>query len=157
MKFDKYLRTILEQAGHEAQQDGSTTIEAQHLLLAIAARTETSESRLLSSAGLDPGGLRQALDREYEHSLAAAGVSLQAFALPRPSSAPEAARHLGASVRYALERGLAGVRTNPQPAHLLLGILQAEVGTVPRALGLQDIDRTALVRRIEQTLSGEQR
>ncbi|MEO8179084.1 MAG: Clp protease N-terminal domain-containing protein [Deltaproteobacteria bacterium] len=156
MKFDKYLRTILEQAGHEAERDGSSTIEAQHLLLAIAGRTETSESRLLSSVGLDPGGIREALDREFEHSLAAAGVSLEAFHLPRPPSAPEAARQLGASVRYALERGLAGVRKSPQPAHLLLGILQAELGTVPRALGLKGLDRAGLVGRIQQTLRVEQ-
>jgi D-alanyl-D-alanine carboxypeptidase len=155
MKFDKYLRTILEQAGHQAQQDGSSTIEAQHLLLAMAAQTETSEARALSSVGLDQRGLRDALDRELERSLGAAGVSLEASDLARPKSSPEAARQLGASVRYALERGMAAVRKNPQPAHLLLGILQAEVGTVPRALSLKGVDRSELVGRIRQTLSAE--
>ena len=155
MKFDKYLRTILEQAGHEAQQDGSSTIESQHLLLAMAARTETSEARVLSSVGLDPRGLRDALDREFERSLGAAGVSLEGFDLSRHKSSSEAAKHLGASVRYALERGMAAVRRNPQPAHLLLGILQAELGTVPRALSLKGVDRSALVGRVRQTLGAE--
>jgi D-alanyl-D-alanine carboxypeptidase len=50
---------------------------------------------------------------------------------------------------------MAAVRRNPQPAHLLLGILQAEVGTVPRALSLKGVDRSELVGRIRQTLSVE--
>jgi hypothetical protein len=35
--FDRYLKTMLDQAGTKARLDSSTTVEAQHLLLAIAA------------------------------------------------------------------------------------------------------------------------
>jgi D-alanyl-D-alanine carboxypeptidase len=156
-EFSKYVRRVLDQAGREAQSDRSTTIEAQHVLLAIAAQPETAAARVLSSVGLDPRALREALDREIEHSLSAAGVSLDAFHLPRPSSALEPATNLGASVKHALERGVKGIRKGRdlRPVHLLLGILLAELGTVPRALALAGIDRADLVTRVRQSLTEE--
>jgi ATP-dependent Clp protease ATP-binding subunit ClpA len=152
MAFGKYVRAIIEQAAQEAQADRSATIEAQHVLLAIAARRETAEAELLSSVGLDPRGLREALDRELAQSLSAAGVAIAEFALPLASSASAREPRLGASVRHALERGVEGVRRQPRPAHLLLGVLQAQVGTVPRALTLAGIDRADLLARVQQTL-----
>jgi hypothetical protein len=35
---------------------------------------------------------------------------------------------------------------------VLLGILQADVGTVPRALALAGFDRAALIARVRQSL-----
>jgi len=152
--FSKYVRSTLEQAGREAQLDRVTTIEAQHVLLAIAAQAELPAALVLSSVGLDRRGVREALDRELEHSLSAAGVSLNAFDLPRPLSSPEPAKQLGASVKHALERGVTGVKGKDlRPAHLLLGILLAEVGTVPRALSLAGIERADLILRVRQTLA----
>jgi ATP-dependent Clp protease ATP-binding subunit ClpA len=153
-QFGKYVRTIVDQAGREAQTDRSTTIEAQHVLLAIAAQPETSAGQILASVGLDHRSLREAFDREFEHSLGAVGVAVRTRDLPQPSGAPPPAGKLGPSVRQALERGVAGVRKDPRPAHLLLGILRAEIGTVPRALALAGVDRTHLLLRVEQALSG---
>lgn len=152
-EFRKYVRAIIEHAGREAQLDHSKTIEAQHVLLAIADQPETIAGRILSSVGLDHRSLREAFDREFEHSLGAAGVSVRALDLPQPSSAPEPASSLGASVRQALARGVAGVRKSPRPTHLLRGILSAEIGTVPRALTLAGVDRAGLLLRVEQALS----
>jgi D-alanyl-D-alanine carboxypeptidase len=149
--FDQYLRAILQQAGREAHAEGSTTIEAQHILLAMAGRSDTEVGRLLVSLGLDPTALRAALAREFERALRDAGVSLDA-ALPRQGEAAVPAGHLGASVRLVLERGLDGVRHAPRPEHLLLGVLLAEVGTVPRALALAGFDRAALLARVRQAL-----
>jgi Clp amino terminal domain, pathogenicity island component len=39
-----------------------------------------------------------------------------------------------------------------RPGHLLLGILQAEVGTVPRVLALAGVDRTELIERVRSEL-----
>jgi hypothetical protein len=64
---------------------------------------------------------------------------------------------LGTSVRHALERDLEGVRTAPQPAHVLLGVLRAEVGIVPRALALAGFDRSDLLARVRQSLAAEWR
>ena len=155
--FGRYVQTILDRGRREAREEGSATIEAQHLLLAIAAEREAATHQALASVGLDRRAIRDALDREFEHSLGAAGVSLADFDLPRPSVTPELPRHLGASVRRAIERGVASAahRKDLQPAHLLLGILQAEVGTVPRALALAGVDRADLMARVQQKLTNE--
>jgi ATP-dependent Clp protease ATP-binding subunit ClpA len=155
--FTKYVRTTLAQAGREAQLDRASRIEAQHVLLAISAQADTQAARILNSVGLDRRALRDALEREYAHSLRVAGVSLEAFALPRREVTEETGgdapvTDLGTSVRSALERGVCGVRRNPRPEHLLLGILGAEHGTVPRALALAGIDRGVLLERVQHTL-----
>ncbi|MEU0480867.1 Clp protease N-terminal domain-containing protein [Streptosporangium sp. NPDC006013] len=153
--IDHYINTIIDQGAHEAHTDGSATIEAHHLLLAIAAERETTTHQVLTSVGLHHRAIRDALNREFEHSLSAAGVSRAAFDLPQPSSAPQRPSQLGASVKLALERGFASVarKKDLQPAHLLLGILQAEVGTVPRALALAGIDQADLKARVLRTLT----
>lgn len=151
--FTEYVRAIIEQAEREAQADHSTTIEARHVLLAIAAQPETTPGQVLREAGLDREALRAALDRELEHGLSAAGVAFAASELPASRSAAPRATELGASVRHAMERGVAGVRKDPRPAHLLLGILQAQVGTVPRALALAGIDREGLLARVQEALA----
>jgi D-alanyl-D-alanine carboxypeptidase len=150
------IQALIHQAGREAQQDGSAAIEAQHLLLALAAGQDAITHQVLTAAGLDRRTIRDALDREFTHSLSAVGVSLAAFGLPRPDSAAKRPTQLGASARLALERGsTSGPRTRDQwPAHLLLGILRAEVGTVPRALALAGIDWAGLAERVRQALAG---
>ena len=152
--FDKYLRTLLSRAETEARQDGSATVEAQHMLLAIAAEPDSPPGRVLAAAGLGHAAIRAALHREFEHSLAAAGVSVSAFRVAPASPDPRRTPHPGASVQLALDRGIkAAAGQDPQPAHLLLGILRAEVGTVPRALTLAGADRGELIARVLGTLT----
>ncbi|GAA3779837.1 hypothetical protein GCM10022225_80100 [Plantactinospora mayteni] len=152
--FDRYLKDVLDRAGQEARLDGSTTVEAHHLLLAIAADPASSAGGALASAGLGRAAIREALDREYAHSLSMVGVSASAFDAAAATPDPDRRPHPGASVRLTLERALqATAGTQPQPLHLLVAILQADVGTVPRALALAGVDRTDLVARI-QTMTG---
>jgi len=162
--IDRYINTIIERARSEAHEDGSAAVEAHHLLLAIAADgagdpaedpTDAAAglgdpAEILAGAGLDRQAVREALDREFEHSLSAAGVSLAAFGLPRPRATGKPPTQLAASAKLALERGFAsaGRKKDLRPAHLLLGILRAEVGTVPRALALAGVDRAELVARL---------
>jgi ATP-dependent Clp protease ATP-binding subunit ClpA len=153
--FTRYVRTIVEAAGREAQAECSGTIEAQHVLLAIAAREETRAGQFLSAVGLAPESLRSLLDRELERSLNTAGTSLGNFNLQRRRSTAAPMPRLGTSVRQALERGVSSIRKGPKPAHLLLGILQAEIGTVPRALELAGYDRAALLARAQKELAEE--
>jgi len=155
MNFDQYLRALLEQAGREAREDGSATIEAQHLLLAMASQSETEPGPWLRAVGLDHRALRAALDQEFEHGLRAAGVSLEASQRPRATGASPPPGALGSSVQQALERGLQGLETTPRPRHLLLGILLAELGSVPRALTLAGFDRGDLLGQVRQTLAAE--
>lgn len=155
--FDRYLQAIIEKGAYEAHQDGSATIEAHHLLLVIAAEREPATRQVLGPAGLDRQAIRDALDREFEQSLGAAGVSVAAFDLPRPASAPKPPTRLGASAKLALERGFAsgGRKRDLRPGHVLLGILEARVGTVPRALALTGVDQGDLITRLRQTLTSE--
>jgi D-alanyl-D-alanine carboxypeptidase len=155
MKFDAFLKAVLDEAGREARQDRSSTVEAQHLLLALAASAEPTTHRILALVGLDHAAIRAALDGEFERSLRAAGVSLGASGIPRPSQSREGSPALGSSVRLALERGVGAARTAPQPLHLLLGIVQARVGTVPRVLDLAGADLEDLVTRIRESVSTE--
>jgi ATP-dependent Clp protease ATP-binding subunit ClpA len=154
--FGKYIHAIIQQGRDEARKDGSAAVEAQHLLLAIAIEQEATTHQVLTSAGLDLRAIRDALDREFERSLSAVGVSAAAFDLPMPSSAPERPQRLGASARLAIERGFtsAARKKDLQPVNLLIGILQAEVGTVPRALSLAGTDRAGLAERARQALAG---
>jgi D-alanyl-D-alanine carboxypeptidase len=157
--FGTYVGTIIEQAGHHASKDGSATIEAHHLLLAVAAQEETTAHQALTSVGLDQQAIHDALDREFEASLRAAGVARGAFDLSQPTSDPNPSARIGASAKLALERGVAAAarRKDLQPAHLLLGILEAHLGTVPRALALAGIDRADLTARVRQALTNNGR
>lgn len=156
--FETYFHTIIMRAEEEAREDRSATIEAQHLLMAIAAEQEPTTQQTLASAGLDHRSVRDALDREFEHSLSTVGVSRAAYDLPRPSKAPGHPK-MGASAKLALERGMSSIarKQDPQPAHLLLGILQAKAGTVPRALALAGVDQAELAARVRHTLTDSRR
>jgi ATP-dependent Clp protease ATP-binding subunit ClpA len=155
--IDSYLRAILVRAEHEARADGSATVEARHLLLAVAGEPEADTRRILDSVGLDEQTIRAALEREFEHSLNAVGVSgTSSYDLPPPSRLP-AHPGMGTSAKLALERGFASVsrKKDLRPAHVLLGILSAPVGTVPRALTLAGVDRDDLTARVRRTLTTE--
>jgi non-ribosomal peptide synthetase component F len=64
---------------------------------------------------------------------------------------------IGASAKLALERGVAVAarKKDLQSAHLLLGILEAGAGTVPRALALAGIDQADLAARVRQAITNE--
>lgn len=154
--FHKYLESTFERAAKEAEADFSRTIDARHILLALAADQETTAGRYLTSVGLDHGAVRTALEREFDQSLKLVGTqrpesSLQA---DERDTAARASAHLnlGLSVQQALKRGLRGLKVNPTPAHVLLGILRAEVGTVPHALSLAGYDRAELAARLENVI-----
>jgi ATP-dependent Clp protease ATP-binding subunit ClpA len=154
--FDKYLHAILVRGEFEAREDRSATIEAEHLLLAIAGEPESSTNEVLAGVGLDRQAIRDALDKEFEHSLSVAGVAREAFDFPRASVSLQRPK-MGASAKLALERGFGSIarKRDLRPAHLLLGIVEARVGTVPRALALAGVDRADLAGRVRRALDGE--
>jgi D-alanyl-D-alanine carboxypeptidase len=152
--FDTYLHAIIMRAVQEARDDGSKTVEAQHLLLAVAGEGESITREILASASLDLQAVRDALDREFEHSLSTVGVSSRTYDLPAPSKGPTHPK-IGASAKLAMDRAFSSVarKKDLRPAHMLLGLLRAEVGTVPRALALAGADRAELVTRAQQVLA----
>jgi len=148
------LRALVMRALDEAARRGAGTVEAEHLLLAIAAGTG-DVSATLAAEGLDYDAVDAALKAERAHSLTMAGVTpVDATAL---ESTPRRSRPTwGASVREAMNRAH---RRSTRDRHqrgrmaevdLLVGILQARLGTVPRALELVGMDREALIGRLQQ-------
>jgi ATP-dependent Clp protease ATP-binding subunit ClpA len=148
-RFTQDARQVVKAAETLARELGSPTIEAEHLLLALADREP-----VLADAGLDHDGLLAALEAERDRSLVAVGISAADFDLPtatvaRPRFAASSKRALERAVRAALARSdkrIAG-------GHILLGVLAAEAGTVPRALAVAGVDRVELRDRAAAGLS----
>jgi len=143
-RFTRDARTVVKAAETQARGLGSQTIEAEHLLLALASRTPPIAP--LHDAGLDHDGVLAALDAARERSLMAVGIAAGDFDLP-PAPVTRSPR-VGASARTALGRALkiSAARSDHRivAGHLLLGVLGAEAGTVPRALTAAEVDVDAL-------------
>jgi ATP-dependent Clp protease ATP-binding subunit ClpA len=144
-RFTKEAREVVERARDEALDTGSETIEAEHLLLALSRRGLPA----LRAIGLDHAACLEALEGEFARSLAVAGVTWDA---PIRSRATLTSPRFGASAKLALERALrAAVERGDRrlgARHVLLGVLRAELGTVPRALDGAGIDRAALAASV---------
>jgi len=156
-RFAKDARRLAAAAQQTARDLGSPAVEAEHLLMALTERPGTELAELLADAGLDRSGIHDALEAESERSLAAVGISAQAFDLPAPRAA-EAEPRWAASAKLAMERSLkiAVARKDHriESAHVLLGVLDASHGTVPRALEQAGVDREALGSRVAAALPG---
>lgn len=154
-RFVKDARVSVTRAQGEARDLGADSVGAEHLLLALAASDAGAATEALHSAGLDRDGVLDALRLERERSLAVVGV---ADALPPPG--PSAARGRGLpftpSAKLALERSLRAAMALDShritSGHVLLGVLRADVGTVPRALEAAGVDRVELVAAVEKAL-----
>lgn len=122
-------------------------------MLAVAGEQEPTTRQVLASVGLDYEAIRGMLDREFEQSLSAAGVTVTASDLPRSTIGLKDPKP-GASAKLAMKRGFSSVagKKDLRPAHLLLGILRARNGTVPRAFALAGVDRADLEERVVQAL-----
>jgi ATP-dependent Clp protease ATP-binding subunit ClpA len=154
VRLADHARAIVRQAEQEAEEAGSPVIEAEHLLLAMTGEHGTEARDVLASAGLDRDGILAALDREFRQSLAAAGVTLPAGGLPRRSRGPERRTRFAASGKLVMKRALqaASAQRQIRPGHLLLGVLAAQAGTVPRALTLAGVDQGDLAARTRRAL-----
>jgi ATP-dependent Clp protease ATP-binding subunit ClpA len=159
-RFDRRSGAMVVQAREEARLQGAAKLEAEHLLLALSRRTDLDAGRILAQAGLDHDGLLRALDAERERSLEAAGITSHSVGLlERPLPATGQPRW-GASAKRALERAMSITQARGdrdlRPTHILLGVLRAEEGTVPRALAAAGVDAVTLAESAEATL-GESR
>ncbi len=156
-RFADYARAIVRDAEEEARAAGSPSLEAEHLLLALAAARGSDAGQVLASAGLDHTAIQAALDQEMRQSLRVAGVDLPPGGLPRASRDPGRRVRLGASSKLVLERAAkaAAGQRQMRPGHLLLGVLGAQAGTVPRALALTGVDQADLALRTRQALAAD--
>ena len=146
-RFTRDARTVVKAAETQARGMGSPTIEAEHLLLALAAADRVPD--------LDHDAVLAALATQRERSLMAVGIPAADFDLP-PAPVTRSPR-FAASAKVALERSvrIAAQRSDRRLAagHLLLGVLEAEAGTVPRALAAAGVDVDELRARTAAALS----
>ena len=145
--FAGSVRGIALAAVVEAQRQGLSIVEAEHILLALAGDRHSAPGRFLEEHGLDHAAWLVAIRVERERSLQAVGVSprdpkdLAATRIQRP--------RWGASARSAFDRAQK-IASRHRGHHrmdgfdLLYGILGLELGTVPRALAFAGIDREQL-------------
>ncbi|MFC4911500.1 Clp protease N-terminal domain-containing protein [Actinomadura gamaensis] len=148
-----YVDALLVRAAEEARRAGSRTMEAEHVLLALAAEPDGDVAEVLGAAGLDYQGVQDALRREFEHGLGTAGISIDDEDVLRPRAARRQPSDIGESGRFVLEQAMGTVRKRDMRApHLLLGILELKVGTVPRALDLAGVDVEGLKARTRALL-----
>ena len=154
-RFTREARRVVVAAEAEARALGSPAIEPEHLLLALTQLDETTPAgEALAEAGLDHDAVLEALDAERERSLMAVGISIGDFDLPpaRPSTKPRMAANaknaLEHGLRIALDRGDKRI----EAGHILLALLRADAGTVPRALREAGVDRAALNDRVAAAL-----
>ena len=147
-RFTKEARAAVSEATAIARELGASSVEAEHLLLAVT-RGPTKAARVLHEVGLDYDGLSAALAAETTRSLAAVGVSagpprFSPF-VKRPGFATSAKLMLERSLVVAVARKDRHIGSE----HLALAALRATTGTVPRALECADVDRVALTARLE--------
>jgi len=142
-RFTADARLVVQDAAEIARELGAPTVEAEHLLLA-ATQGAGPVALALRDAGLDFDSLAAALVTEATRSLAAVGVTMDVHSfspdVKPPKLATSAKRALELSLRVALERGNKMLTRG----HIVLAILRAERGTVPRALECAHVDRMAL-------------
>jgi ATP-dependent Clp protease ATP-binding subunit ClpA len=154
-RFVNDSREVVKDARDIASGLESPTLEAEHLLLAVAHRPGTAAQRALAESGLDYEQIENALEAEFEGTLATVGVSLGDFDL-RAASGHVGAPRWGTSAKIALQRAakIADTRRDRglTPGHIALGVLRAPEGTVPRALDRAGMDRGELGRRVAAAL-----
>ena len=154
-RFTRESRLVVSAAEAEARELGSPTIEAEHILLALAGLDRaTTVGGVLAEVGLGRDDLVAALDAERERSLAAVGISVGDFDVPppRPTTKPRMAAGAKSALEHALRISLVRADKRIESGHILLALLRAEAGTVPRALREAGIDRTELNDRTAAAL-----
>jgi ATP-dependent Clp protease ATP-binding subunit ClpA len=149
---------VVRQFVTEAKKDAAKFVEAEHMLLTLATNKENDACRVLDESGLTYEQLMAALHEERRRTLAFAGIEplderqTAATELDRPLT-------LGTSSKVAIKRALIASRQGGhrrpciRSTELLLGILQAELGTVPRTLAVAGVDRAALMVKTRNSMS----
>ncbi|MGZ8652627.1 MAG: Clp protease N-terminal domain-containing protein [Actinomycetota bacterium] len=155
-RFDKRSQTVVVDARSEAVDHADALLGAEHLLLALARRSGWDAGLVLAGAGLNHQRLRSAIDADIERTLETVGVSASTIRIPSSSLRPVKEPRWGTSAKRALERAARAARDHGDrrilPTHILIGVLGAAEGTVPRALTAAGVDVDQLVAAAEAEL-----
>ena len=148
-RFTKEARLVVGDSIRVARDLGAPSVEAEHLLLAVAG-SDAPVASILGAAGLDFDGLVAALNAETARSLAAVGVSVDALHFSPYVERPRLATSAKLVLERALRVAVAHSDKHIGSEHITLGALRATTGTVPRALECAGVDRVELAARIER-------
>jgi ATP-dependent Clp protease ATP-binding subunit ClpA len=128
---------------------GSNTVEAEHLLISISSGNSKA-AYALRDVGLEPQELRDAIQRDFERSLANVGIDVSGVDIP--ANCRRSKPSWGTSAKQGMERALHEAKRRGDKKigceHLLRGLLAAEHGTVPRILAAEGVDRDELTGRL---------
>jgi ATP-dependent Clp protease ATP-binding subunit ClpA len=128
---------------------GSSSVEAEHLLISIASGKSTA-AYALRDVGLEPEEIREAIQRDFERVLR--NVGIDAGGVDLPANCRRTKPSWGTSAKQGLERALVEAKRRGDKKigceHILRGLLAAEQGTVPRILAAEGIDRDELTGRL---------
>ena len=148
-RFVREARQVALEANSVAAGLGSQSVEAEHLLVSLAS-TANPAGAALRDAGLDPQELRDAIQRDFERVLGHVGID--ASGVDVSANCRRTKLRWGASAKRGLERALEEAKRRGDRhigcEHILLGLLRAEHGTVPRLLAAEGIDRDELTARL---------
>jgi ATP-dependent Clp protease ATP-binding subunit ClpA len=148
-RFVRDARIVALEATSVAAGLGSSSVEAEHLLISIASG-DSRAGAALREVGLDAPELRDAVQRDFERVLGRVGIDASGVDLP--ANCRRTKPRWGASAKQGLERALAEAKRRGDrkigTEHILLGLLRAEHGTVPRVLAAEGIDRDELTGRL---------
>lgn len=149
------FRALIGVAMVEAANRGAAAVEAEHLLLGFLFDRTGRGTAVLAEAGLTYAAFDAALANEREKTLAAVGVALPE--LDRLVAAPRSRggrTRFGTSAKDAWNRAGKDRQKNRIRGRrwfdidLMIGILTAELGTVPRALVRAGFDRAQLIEAL---------
>ena len=148
-RFAGNARRVALEASSVAAGLGSPSVEAEHLLISLAA-TPDPAGAALRDAGLTPEELRDAVKRDFERVLWRVGIDASGFDFD--ANCRRTKPGWGTSAKQGMERAVAEAKRRGDKhigsEHLLLGLLRAEHGTVPRLLEAEGIDRDELTGRL---------
>ena len=148
-KTHRHVVELIRRAEREARRLGAPALEAEHFLLAMPDGADVA-AEVLSSLGLSRERMAEALDRELAAALARADLHVAPLPRPRPAD-PGVRLEWGQSARRAAERSIGESPEDPG-LRMLLAIVHAEGGIVPRLLtelGVPVEDVEEAVRRSE--------
>ena len=150
--FERFVadaRRVAVEANSIAAGLGSPSVEAEHLLVSLASGDDPA-GHALRDAGLEPEEVREAIRRDFERVLGRVGID--AAAMDLSANCRRTTPRWGASAKQGLERALEEAKRRGDHRigceHILLGLLRAERGTVPRLLAAEGIDRDELTGRL---------
>ncbi|WP_165960405.1 Clp protease N-terminal domain-containing protein [Actinocrispum wychmicini] len=143
---------LVKAAQTEAQALGAKAIEAEHLLLAIAAQPDSPVGQTLHRFGLLHDRLIDLIGGERARSLAFIGIDPASVGLPSTPKKTRGRLPLATSSKQALARVVENSnrrRDKLNVAELLRAIVGTDAGTVARLLAMANVDRADLINHLE--------